>query len=55
MFVFISEFTRLVFLVGATFPYSYLNIVTVRSVAICSIRQILVIRHFRFGIHQVVS
>ena len=52
--VFISEFAHLVFPVVA-FPHSYLNIVTVTSVAICPIRQTLVIRYFRFGIHQVVG
>ncbi len=32
-----------------------LNVVAVRPVTICSIRQILVIRHFRFGTHKVVG
>ena len=48
--VFISEFAHFVFHVVA-FPH----IVTVTSVAICPIRQTLVIRYFRFGIHQVVG
>ena len=36
------------------FTWRYLNVVAICSVTICSIRQILIIRHFRCEIHKVV-